>query len=253
MKGRSTAEKNEARRSWFDMHIHILPGVDDGPADIQESVQMLSEMASQGMLGLCATPHFSLNAPLSREYLINAYQRLSSLINRDFPQMRLYLGEELYYSPGIVDALKRKEALTLNESRYALVEFHPSEAFETVYDGLQHFVRNGYIPILAHVERLDCLWKRQGRMDALKKLCIPFQMNTSSIARGMNPSVRYCRRLIADGYIDLLGSDAHGTDRRPPDYEEGAIWIEKHFGRECLNRLAVENPMTVLRDELLRF
>ncbi|WP_346698264.1 CpsB/CapC family capsule biosynthesis tyrosine phosphatase, partial [Catenibacillus scindens] len=104
------------------------------------------------------------------------------------------------------------------------------------------------------VERISALWKQWERMDELRSMYIPFQMNTSSLIGGsMNPEVRQCRRLVSEGYIDLLGTDAHGSRWRPPEYEAAAEWIGRNCGEETLRRMAVDNPVSILNGQLLQF
>lgn len=238
---------------FFDMHLHILPGIDDGPSSLDEVFKMLEMERQQGVLYLCATSHFSVKNGCDQKKLLEAYSSVSGLMREHFPDMRLYLGHEIFYSSGVIAALDRKEAKTYNCSSYVLTEFSPDEAYSVVYDSVQTLVRSGYIPVLAHVERLHCLWKQTGRMDELKSMFIPFQMNTSSLCgSGFNLSVRYCRDLVADGYIDLLGTDAHSSGWRPPVYKEAALWIEKHCGEGVLHRLAFENPRNILDGKLLQ-
>ena len=70
-----------------------------------------------------------------------------------YPEIQLYLGSELYYQQGTVSDLKQGKALTMNGTRYVLVEFATSDAYSHIYRAVQDFVYAGYIPILAHVER----------------------------------------------------------------------------------------------------
>ena len=236
----------------YDMHLHILPGIDDGAKDMEEARKMLAMEYRQGVRFLCATPHFNLKDPLPADFVREAWSRLSETAARDFPDMEIYLGEELFYSPGLEAALERKEALTINGSRYILVEFHPAEAFAAIYQGLQSLVRAGYIPIVAHVERLGCLWRNTSAMNQLKEMYVLFQMNTGSLAGGFSLSGRQCRRLVKEGYIDLLGTDAHSSTWRSPDYGAGASWIHGHCSQEMLKRLCIWNPRAVLQDQLLQ-
>lgn len=244
--------ENSYPYSFFDMHLHILPEIDDGASSIEETARMLEMEREQGVLYMCATPHYSTKTCYDRKKLLEAYYRVDALIRERFSDMRLYLGNEVYYSAGTLDALKQREALTLNSSSYVLTEFAPDESYSVVYDGIQTLVREGYIPVLAHVERLGCLWKDPARINELKAMFIPFQMNASSIQGSvLSATVRHCRRLIAEGVIDLLGTDAHGSDWRPPDYRGAALWIEKHCGEQALRRMAFENPRRVLDGKLL--
>ena len=237
---------------FFDMHLHILPGIDDGAKDLEESMKMLSMEQEQGICCLCATPHFHIHGTVGRHKVFEAYTKLRLMMDQSFPQMRLYLGQEIMYFPGITDALDSGEALTMNSSRYVLLEFLPDETYKTVYGGVQKLVRSGYIPILAHVERMDCLMKHRQCMDELKAMYIPFQMNTTSLT-GITPAAHPCRQLLTDGYVDLLGTDAHGSSRRPPDFSHAAQWIIRHCGKDMLVKLACENPSAILNDKLISF
>lgn len=239
---------------FFDMHLHILPEVDDGADSIEESCRMIAMEWEQGVRFMCATPHFRMKEPLSREKVIEAYKKVNSVLEEKYPQMRLYLGQEIYYSRGIMDALDSKKALTINGSRYVLLEFSPDERYSIIFSALRELLQRGYIPILAHVERISALWKQWERMDELRSMYIPFQMNTSSLIGGsMNLEVRQCRRLVSEGYIDLLGTDAHGSHWRPPEYKAAADWIARDCGEETLRRMAVDNPVSILNGQLLQF
>ncbi len=247
-------DTGKASEAFFDMHLHILPGLDDGSRSMDETCRMVEMEMEQGVSYMCATPHFRLESPLDREKVIETYKEICDVLSRRFPKMRLYLGQELFYSAGIVKALKEKRAFTLNGSRYVLLEFVPDETYPAIFTALKTLVENGYIPVMAHVERVNALWKQRERLDELRSMCIPFQMNTSSlIGSGLNPSVRYCRRLVSEGYIDLFGTDAHGAAWRPPDYRQAAEWVFSQCGEEILKRLTMENPSRILQNQLLEF
>lgn len=253
MEAQSVDKEQQKAFPYFDMHLHILPGIDDGSRNIGETRKMLAMEWEQGVRCLCATPHFSVGCQKVKADFLEVYWKVSEMMREDFPDMRLYMGQEIFYAPGAISALSKKEALSLNGSRYVLVEFHPEEAYANVYHSLQELGREGYIPVLAHVERLSCLWRNRERLDELKAMYIPFQMNTSSLTGArFDPALRYCRKLVSQGYIDLLGTDAHGSIYRPPDYKAAACWIEEYCGKEALYRMAFQNPAAILNDELLK-
>lgn len=251
MKKKYLHTDEEDKTYFFDMHLHILPGLDDGSGSMKETCRMIQMEMEQGVRCMCATPHFNLESPLDRKKVVETYKKTCHVLARYFPKMRLYLGQELFYAPGILKALKEKVAFTLNESRYVLLEFMPDESYSVIFTALKTFIENGYIPIMAHIERVNALWKQKERLDELKSMGIPFQMNTSSLIGKLDLSARYCRSLIKAGYIDLLGTDAHGVMWRPPDYQQASWWISRQCGEETLYRLAVENPVRILNNQLL--
>ena len=108
----------------IDIHTHILYGVDDGAKDINDSMGLLDEERA----------------------------------HKYYPEIQLYLGSELYYQQGTVSDLKQGKALTMNGTRYVLVEFATSDAYSHIYRAVQDFVYAGYIPILAHVERYKAVF-----------------------------------------------------------------------------------------------
>lgn len=234
---------------FFDMHLHLLPGVDDGAPDISETALMLDQLDEQGVRCMCATPHFHAKQKDIKENILEAYHRTCELIAKEHSHMRLYLGQELFWSTGIIKALADDRAISLNSSRYVLVEFNPEEKYHIVYDAFRSIRGEGYIPVLAHMERMSCLWKNFDRLDELRELGSIFQMNAPSLCgSSFDSSVRECRKIVSEGYIDLLGTDSHSSTWRAPQYKEAALWILQSLGEETLRRLACDNPMRILSD-----
>ena len=102
------------------------------------------------------------------------------------------------------------------------------------------------------MERLDCLIDEWDKLEELKESGIILQMNTDGLIGGrFDRWVRRCRALVEDGYIDVLGTDAHNMTSRPPQYRKAAEWIEKKCGRARLRQLAEENPRAILENRLI--
>lgn len=242
----------KAYSGFYDMHTHILPGLDDGAANIQETMKMLSLAYEEGIRRICATPHYNVEKTASLEERVAAFRRIQQKIKEVYSDMELYLGNELMYSYDIAEHLRKGQALTLNGSKYVLVEFMPSATYKHVLSGFQALISSGYRPVLAHMERMDCLWKERERLDELKEISVIFQMNTESlIGSRFNSEVKYCRKLIKEDYIDILGSDMHRVSWRPPVYQKAAQWIAKECGKDKLMELTVKNPAAILKNENL--
>ena len=152
----------------IDIHTHILYGVDDGAKDINDSMGLLDEEREQGVDQVILTPHYGpkFGHP-DTEVLREKFEAIREKAYKYYPEIQLYLGSELYYQQGTVSDLKQGKALTMNGTRYVLVEFATSDAYSHIYRAVQDFVYAGYIPILAHVERYKAVF---GHVDKIVEL-----------------------------------------------------------------------------------
>lgn len=230
----------------IDIHTHILPGIDDGARDWDESRRMLEMAYSQGIRHIVATPHYSRRGLRPEIYELSA--RLSEEAQKIASDFKTGLGQETYYHEGLVENLKQGQALTLAGTRYVLVEFDPQEAYHSLYQAVRKMTMARYIPVIAHVERYFCL-KEGKNLEELLQCGCRLQMNYSSlVGNGIwNREVQWCRRQVLEGRIHILGTDMHRMDYRKPDIQASLGWLEKHVGEHALNALVSSNADTILQ------
>lgn len=201
-----------------DLHSHILPGMDDGCKTPEESCRVLQMCAEQGVQVMAATPHYyaeeTVDAFLARRAA--AMARLENAMQgREGPQ--ICLGAEVAYYPALLQE-EAIESLCIGRSNYLLLEM----PFSRWTPGVVRTVRalryeQGVVPILAHVER----YLEMGVFDALRALMdsgVLVQMNASYLVHERRGAMRLLRR----GMVDVLGSDCHGLEHRPPQL--GPAW-----------------------------
>ena len=230
----------------IDVHTHILPGIDDGARDWDESRRMLETAYSQGIRHIVATPHYSRRGLRPEIYELSA--RLTEEAKKIAPDFKTGLGQETYYHEGLVENLKQGQALTLEGTRCVLVEFDPQEAYHSLYQAVRKMTMARYIPVIAHVERYFCL--REGKnLEELVQCGCRLQMNYSSLeGNGIwNREVRGCRRQVLEGRIHILGTDMHRMDYRKPDVRASLGWLEKHVGEQALKALVSSNADKILQ------
>lgn len=235
---------------YYDLHTHIIPGVDDGSDSLEESLEMIRQMREQGVLNIVATPHY----PDGRSEKINdAFILLKEKVNELYPDMKLYLGNELLNGPGIIDALKNKNALTIADTKYILVEFLPGDSAKKIYAALREYIMEGYIPIVAHIERYEKLYKNYDFLDELINMGVYIQMNTESIVGGLfDRHAAYCRKLLMNGYVHFLGSDCHGANRRKPLMKDAIEKLKLEFVNSSLaEKILFENPIKMLEGKYI--
>lgn len=202
-----------------DLHSHILPGVDDGSACVEESLAMLGMAARQGIRLMVATPHFDPRVDTPQEFLTRrnrAADRLQPHMTSDMP--RLLLGAEVRYFPGISDS-DAVSLLCLEGGKALLLELPEGEWPAYLWEELACFrERTGIIPIIAHLDRYISPFKTRRIPERLAELPLLIQANSRFFG---NPMTRpLAMRLLREDKIHLLGSDCHGMEHRKPDLEK---------------------------------
>ena len=207
----------------IDIHNHILYGVDDGSKDLDMSLAMLKEEMEQGVTRVYLTPHQNqqtLTGPLLKE----RYQSFLEELKEKGIDMDLRLGAEIYYYPGLKQDLLSGKALTMDESKYVLVEFSTrteTNVSEIVYE----LVVAGFTPIIAHIERYPYL-KKEDYFD-IKEAGGLIQINSSSFShfssRGL---IKY---LLKNDLVDYVATDAHDNSKRKVDFSFVHSYIKKKY------------------------
>ena len=235
---------------YTDVHAHILPGVDDGSRSMEQTIQMLKLALQQKITTMIATPHYlpgEKNASVDQLYTVrDEVQAQATKLHKDY---KILLGNELYYSDALLEDLKSKRALTLADSRYVLVEFSVRVSYGTIYRAMGELLQAGYAPILAHVERYQCLNKREDLISEIKKLGCYLQMNSSSLTGGMfHSGASWNRKLVRIGLIHLIGSDCHDDKVRIPSMATAADMLHKKCGDTITNQIFLKNPHHILEN-----
>lgn len=230
----------------IDIHAHVLPGVDDGSRTMEESVQMLKLAARQGVTAVIATPHYSRRHPL--EGISERTEALQAVIRKSIPDFCIYTGQETFWHHELPERLNAGQALTMAGSRYVLVEFDPSVPYSELFRGIRGLQTAGYLPILAHIERYECL--RRTGTEELRSCGCRLQMNYESlIGSFFSAETRWCRKQVSEETIDFLGTDMHRLDWRPPEIREAMRWLRGHVGEEYLKRITRKNAFSVIHGE----
>lgn len=236
--------------NYIDIHSHILPGVDDGPNSMEETIRMLDMAIKEGISTIIATPHYEPGEDNpSVEYLIKVLDQVQEEalnINEDF---KLYLGNEILYSESVVSLLQTGEALTLAGSRYVLIEFSYEISFKSMYQGINNLICHGFIPVIAHIERYYHIHRRPEMLEELVSMGCYLQMNCNSIIGGfMNTEASYNRRLVNNGLVHLIGSDCHRDRARKPIMQTAVNHLLRKCNDERVRMITSINPRKILEN-----
>ena len=227
-----------------DFHSHILPGIDDGSASLEESLAMLRLEAEQGIRRVVATPHFYPRHDdpehfLEKRSCAEAALRAVMAEEPDLPE--LLVGAEVHFFPGMShsDILPR---LTVAGTDCILVEMPSSPWTESMYRELEQIWRNwGITPVIAHVDRYISPLRTHGIPQKLAQLPVMVQANASFFHKPM------AMRMLKKGQIHLLGSDCHNLISRRPNLGGAVEKIRSRLGDQAVRQIN-EAEAKLLRD-----
>lgn len=231
-----------------DIHIHLLADVDDGAKTEAEMYAMADAVYSEGTRILCATPHFHPGYfGDNAQKTATVYELLNAYIQERYPEMRLYLGNELRYSRDCIAWLNSGFCRTMNGSRFVLLDFSEREEEREIVRGLEKLLNAGYIPILAHVERYQSLSGKIHILSDLRANGVLLQVDAQSVTGGLGfAAKRRCKNLLSMRMADLISSDAHDLASRPPEMAKSYEYVAKRYGEEYAEALYMGNAINIL-------
>ncbi len=231
-----------------DFHSHILPGMDDGAKNTDVSVQMLKKLYADGVETVVLTPHFYRKDETISNFLERraaSYKKLCAAVAGMENCPRLLLGAEVYFYPSLSSDPDFGK-LSVEGTDYVLLELPFEHFYHNFFSSYSKFISNcSQKLILAHIERYTAFGNTREEFEQLlnfgKAVC---QLNCGSAAEMSLFDKKKTAALIRDGYISVLGTDAHNTDSRPPLFGKAEKKIvskfgEKEFARICNNSTAI--------------
>lgn len=238
----------------IDIHTHILPGIDDGCQNPEESIKMIQEAYENGFTDIITTSHYIFNG----SYNVNKQQRkeiieaLQSIINARNLDLTLYNGAEAYITPELSLLFKEGIISTLADSKYVLFEL-PLNSKVIYTDKIITDLRdNGYIPIIAHPERYEIVQKNPDKAKEWIDMGAYLQCNYASIlGRYGIESKKTIIKLLKKDLITFLGTDCHSSGSIYNEMDEILHEFKKYISKERLSELTTLNAKKVINNELI--
>lgn len=222
-----------------DIHSHILPAVDDGAANISESLKILQDMKAQGVTRVYATPHFYISRQPYEEYkekINNAYSELlAATKDKSLPEIKL--GAEVCFFRGIGSFPHLRE-LRLEGTDYVLIEFAPDTVIERwmIQELYNLQFSHGVIPIIAHIER----YMEQDLFNELLELAEDENVLLQISTTAPNEDIKTAKKiseLVLCGLVSFVASDAHSSVRRRPCFDAANRKLVKKCGMDAVTDL----------------
>lgn len=212
-----------------DIHTHVLPFMDDGSQSLEETLDMLKVMEASGINTVIATPHFDISRDDYTKFINKrdvSYKQVLKLIKDNDINIALEIGSELMYSQNLVN--QNLNDLTLADTDYVLIELSPRREPLRLINTLEEIANQGFIVILAHVERYPHILEDSKKVRALHELGVLFQVNAKTVLSKEYENL--FGALMKYHFIHFIASDAHDLDKRKPNLAPALMVIESQFG-----------------------
>lgn len=233
----------------IDLHAHILPGLDDGANDLDESLAMCVVAAGDGITTIVATPHTGNgnydNAP---ERVVAAVNELNSHLREKSIPVEILPGADIYVHEHLDTLIKNREVLTINDNmHYVMVEFPRHVIPPNYIEWLFRLTLAGFIPVLTHPERNTAVQEQTDIVrDWVEKGGL-VQLTAMSLTGAFGPGTRKCsEELLKYNLVHVIASDAHSSQRRPPVLSEAVTIAASLVGPDYAGKLVEEYPAAII-------
>ena len=235
-----------------DIHCHILDGVDDGSYCLPESIEMARVAFDSGTRMIVATPHANIPGTDGNAW-DETFEQKVDILNERLEEEQIPLtvcpGQEVFASGNLPALLERGDIITLNHSRYLLVEFDFYSRSDTIIDHCDALLAAGVVPVIAHPERYEALKENEKTAYRLKRRGCLLQLNSGSLFGAFgHSSQRTAHNLLSESLADFIASDAHSPYVRTPFIADAHEMVSDMYSLDYAELLFRDNPRQLVDD-----
>lgn len=237
----------------IDIHAHILPGVDDGPKTMAESIALIRQAEKEGITDIIATSHaYNPQYHVPKEKVIEQLALLRQEIKDRNINVKLHRGQEIRIQDSTIDMLRTGEALSLADSKYVLIELPSSNIPAYTVQIIQGILSLDKVPIIAHPERNRAIAEKPERLIKLINHGAISQITAGSIAGHFGKSIQKLSLMLIDSnLVHTYGSDVHNAKTRPFLFDAGLTYLERHKRLDAVDIFLENNARIVENNEVL--
>jgi len=239
----------------IDLHCHILPGIDDGAKDMNESLALVKAAISDGISHIVCTPHIQLGRfDNNLNTISNAFDKLTEAVKLNNLSIKLAFAAEVRLCPEIMILAKQKKLPFLGQWQESTGQVKDVLLLELPHShippGTEQLItwlhKNHIIPMIAHPERNRDIIADFTKFKRLSKLNCLFQITAASLCGdfGEVPQ-QISEQLLIDDDVTIIASDAHSVKRRPPKLTQARLAAAKIVGEERVQQLFYDVPKLI--------
>lgn len=232
----------------IDLHCHLLPGIDDGAVDLDDSLAMARCAVEDGITTVACTPHIFPGLYENRGPEIRAaIVRLQAALDEAGIPLKLVTGADVQLTPTLAEGLRSGRILSLNDSRYFLFEppHHtaPPRLEETVFG----IMAAGWQPVITHPERLHWIESHYDMMQRMAHAGAWMQLTAGSVTGRFGKRAKYwSERMLDEGLVHILATDAHNMRNRSPRLAEARDMVAERLGEPAATDMVLTRPRGIL-------
>ncbi|MCD9097685.1 hypothetical protein LU699_09585 [Luteimonas fraxinea] len=234
----------------FDLHCHLLPGIDDGAVDLEMSLTMARMAVDDGILVTACTPHiypglYENTGPAIRDAIV----ALQAVLDQEGIALRLVEGADVHLDHHLVRGIQSGHIPTLAGSRYLLFEPPHHVAPPRFEESLFELMAAGYIPVITHPERLSWVEQHYSTFTRAADRGVFIQITAGALTGRYGKRPKYwADRFVGEGYAHILATDAHHPRRRPPFLAEAREAAARLVGAEEAEHLVSTRPGGIIQN-----
>lgn len=237
----------------IDIHSHIIPNIDDGSTSEEISIEMLKTSYKSGTKVIVLTPHYYRGKYMEPLTVVKKKaEEVKELARNNNIDIDILVGQEIYFTPSLLEDLDNGEIGTINDTRYMLIEFNLTKFEYEIFDIIHELKIRGIIPVIAHPERYRDFQKEPSKINEFIDAGCLFQLNANSISGILGSEAKKLSEIFIKNKIySFLGSDAHGLGKRNTDiyvYKSDIEKVDKNFFDRVLN-----NSNKLIKNEVVNF
>lgn len=235
----------------IDIHCHILPEVDDGSRSLNESIEMAMIAKEQGIKKIINTSHYHPDFSYKKgEELLKELNDFNNVLKENMIDIEVLIGNEIYYTQDLIKQIDELDFYTLNNSRYLLIEFPPTNFPKDLCNIVYELKERSYIPVFAHVERYIEVQENPDLIYEVIKAGAIIQVNSNSILGKSGKTIeQVCDTLIKRNMVHVVGSDAHRSKRRTPIFLDAYKHVSDKYSKDYADDIFIKNNNAIANDE----
>jgi protein-tyrosine phosphatase len=221
----------------IDLHCHILPGLDDGPQNMEESLLLAKEAVRHGIHTIVATPHRNAKYQSEKQEILYKVNSLNERLYEQNIALKILPGQEVRLYGEIAQDIANQNILPINAAnKHIFIEF-PADHVPRYAERLLYEIQlQGIIPIIVHPERNAEFMEQPALLYSLIKKGALSQVTAASVTGALGKNIKkFSLQLIEHNLTHMIASDAHNTTSRSFALREAYNTIEKEFGSDIVS------------------
>lgn len=233
----------------IDIHSHILPGIDDGPENLESSLNMARMAVADGTRAMVATPHTLNGLYLNkRKDVIEGVEAFNARLENESIALKVLPGSDVALSPELISAFDSGEVASINDNKtYLLAELPPHFIPENIYKIIFELRTRGITPVITHPEREESIIKKpEILVNLVERGCLS-QLTAASISGVFGKRIKgFARHLLKHRLAHIIASDCHSPDGRPPGLTMAVKEAAKLIGKDFATKMVNDFPLAVV-------